>query len=466
MKKVIIINILLLIYAFAYSQNMVTGTFSGIANQQVKLIVFEGFNTCVIDSVRVNEEGTFQLSFSKEDLGMGYLAAEDNKAFIVVLGEDENLKLEGEELAFANTVVIASGKQNQRFAQYANEHPRLEQALSAWDYLEKIYKMDSLFANHTLAQQAIEKEKQRIKTEDSLFLADLPEGSYVSWYLPVRKLVSSVSTIAQYRTREIPAAINAFRDLDYTDERLYKSGLLRETIEAHFWLIENSGRTLDSVYIEMNISIDYMMKNLVTDEKKFNEITGYLFRLLEQRSLFGASEYLALKVLNEVSCTINNDLAAQLESYRAMKNGNIAPDFEFNGDVFAPAYKSGNIPEKLSGLKSNYTVVIFASSWCPQCPGELSQVAGLYQKWKKYNIEVVFVSLDTDQQTFNNFAGGFPFISTCDYQKWDSPVVKAYHVFATPTMYLLDNNREILLRPNSVKQMDSWVDWFLVQGNR
>jgi hypothetical protein len=79
---------------------------------------------------------------------------------------------------------------------------------------------------------------------------------------------------------------------------------------------------------------------------------------------------------------------------------------------------------------------------------------------------VVLVSLDTDQQTFNNFAGGFSFISICDYQKWESPVVQNYHVFATPTMYLLDNKQEILHRPNSVKQMDSWVDWFLVQGNR
>jgi hypothetical protein len=79
---------------------------------------------------------------------------------------------------------------------------------------------------------------------------------------------------------------------------------------------------------------------------------------------------------------------------------------------------------------------------------------------------VVFVSLDEDKQSFRNFAGGFPFISICDYQKWDSPVVKAYHVFATPTMYLLDSNREILLSPNSVRQMDAWVDWFLVQGQR
>jgi hypothetical protein len=30
---------------------------------------------------------------------------------------------------------------------------------------------------------------------------------------------------------------------------------------------------------------------------------------------------------------------------------------------------------------------------------------------------------------------------------------------------LLDEQRKILLRPNSVKQMDAWVDWYLVQGN-
>jgi len=459
MTKIVLFCIAITYFsAVAWSQSTITGSFTALSNQQVKLFGFDGFNTYVIDSVRSNEKGYFQLFFSKKDLGMGYLAAEDNQAFIVVLAEDENVKLEGEALAMAETVLIASGKQNQMFAQYAAEHPRREQALSAWDYLEKMYRQDSLFANHTTAQQVIEKEKQRIKTQDNLFLAGLPEDSYVRWYLPVRKLVSSVSTIAQYRTREIPAAIKVFRALDYTDERLYKSGLLRETIEAHFWLIENSGRSLDSVYAEMNKSIDVMMKNLVTDEKKFNEITDNL--------LFGASEYLALKVLNEVSCTINNDLAAQLESYRAMKTGNTVPDFEFTGDVFAPAYEAGTIPEKLSGLKSKYTVVVFGASWCPQCPQELSQIAGLYQKWKKYSVEVVFVSLDEDKQTFNNFAGGFPFISTCDYQKWESPVVKAWHVFATPTIYLLYNKREILLRPNSVKQMDAWVDWFLVQGNQ
>jgi len=465
MKKINAIIVLFFICAFAYSQNTITGIFKGLANQQVKLVGFNSFNTYTIDSTQTNEKGVLNLSYNKNDYGMAYLLSDNDKSFIVILATNENVKLKGESFAFPETIEIIQGKQNLLFEKYAFEHPRREQTLSAWDYLAKIYRKDSLFIVHEIPKKAIENEKHRIKAEDSLFLASLPVGSYVSWYLPVRKLISSVSTIAQYRTYEIPATINAFRELDYTDERLNKSGLLGGVIDSHFWLIENSGRSLDSVYIEMNTSIDYMIKNLASDEQKLNEITQYLFKLLEKRSLFTASEYLAIKLLNETSCTLNNDFSSQLESYRVMKVGNTAPDITFLGEIFASDYASDKIPKKLSGLNNEYTAVIFGASWCPQCPKELSQIVGVYEKWKKHGLEVVFVSLDENKEIFKNFAGSFPFISTCDYKKWESPIVKAYHVFASPTIYLLDNSRKILLRPNSVKQLDSWVNWYLVQGN-
>lgn len=467
MRIFTLLNIILVGFsAVACSQNSITGTFPDLAGGHVKLVGFDGFNTYTIDSVRVNAKGNFRVTFGKIDYGMGYLEAEDGNSFIVILAAGEDLKIEGETLAFAETVVITSGKQNRLFEKYAKEHPRREQALSAWDFLEDIYHRDSLFAGHEEPKKAIEAEKQRIKEEDKVFLEGLDSEYYVSWYLPVRKLVSSAQTIAQYRSEEIPAALSAFRNIDYTDPRLYKSGLLRETLEAHFWLIENSGRSLDSVFIEMNISIDRLIENLSANEKKFNEITGYLFELLESRSLFTSSEYLALKILNETSCTINSDLAAQLESYRAMKKGNIAPDFGFKDDCFAPRYGPADSPGKLSDIKSKYTVVVFGAGWCPMCTEELSKIARVYEKWTKFGVEVVFFSLDEDKQSFKNLTAAYPFVSICDYKKWESPVVKEYHVFAIPTIYLLDDKREILLRPNSVSQMDAWVDWYLEQGNR
>ncbi len=441
----------------------ITGTFPNLANQQIILTGFSGFDTYAIDSVKANEKGVFNLFYSEKDCGMGFLLAEDNKPFLVVLS-GETIKLKGEAFGLPETIVILEGTENKIFEQYASEYLRREQALSAWVFLEKIYAKDSLFAVQETPKQNIANEKKRINSEDSLFLASLPSNTYVSFYLPLRKLVNSVSAIAQYRTEEIPAAIASFRKIDYTDSRLQKSGLFTDIIESHFWLIENSGHT--TMYSEMNKSIDILVENLLPTEQKLNDITEYLFKFFEKRSLFPASEYLALKLLNEQDCTINNDFAAQLESYKAMRKGNIAPDFDFKKDILAPSYEPTKLPKKLTDLENKYIVVIFGASWCPQCPQELSKISGLYKKWKKQGVEVVFVSLDDNETIFKKFAGVFPFINICDYQKWESQIVQKYHVFATPTIYLLDDKLKILLRPNSVSQLDAWVDWYLVQGNK
>lgn len=115
-----------------------------------------------------------------------------------------------------------------------------------------------------------------------------------------------------------------------------------------------------------------------------------------------------------------------------------------------------------------WLILIRKMSWvtCPKCAEEIPEIAKLYSKWKAQGVEVVFISLDEKEEDFLKFIGVFPFISSCDFKKWNSPIVESYYVFGTPTMFLLNNNREILLRPNSVKQLDAWVDWFLTQGNR
>lgn len=442
----------------------ISGNLSMLAKQSIQLEGFNGLKTYPIANTVMDEKGNFKLSYSKSDYGVGYLQSADKKTLFVILS-GEDIEIVGEALSNPETIQITKGKENQQFVQYAIEHPRREQALSAWVYLEKIYSLDSLFSKQQTPAQAIQSEKQRIQKEDSLFLAQLPKGSYLHWFLPTRKLVSSVATIAQYRPEEISSTIKAFRALDYSDQRLYKSGLFKDAIESHFWLLENSGRSLDSVFIEMKLSIDAILANLIKDEKKLNEVINCLFDLLERHSLFQASEYLALKVLNETSCTLDSDLAKQLESYRAMKKGNVAPDIYFGNSVYLNGMKQ-TVFSKLSNLTTPYTLVVFGASWCPKCTEELPKVIQNYVKWRNLGVEVVYVSLDTEKQVFEQSVKSYPFFAYCDYKKWESPVVKDYYVFGTPTFYLLNNKREIILRPNSVTQIDAWVEWVLVQGNK
>ena len=119
-----------------HAQHTITGDFAPLAGQQVRLAGFEGFGIYIIDSTTASEKGHFALSYTSRDRGMGYLAAKDNKAYFVVLA-NEDIQLKGEVLSAPESIVCLSGKENQLFVQYAVEYPKRQQALSAWDYLIK-----------------------------------------------------------------------------------------------------------------------------------------------------------------------------------------------------------------------------------------------------------------------------------------------------------------------------------------
>lgn len=456
--KRLLLTVLIFISLNAFTQNSIKGSFPYLADKAIKLFGFKGFETYMIDSAVISKEGEFKLEYTIKDKGMGYLEAESNKPYFVVLS-DKKIELEGEFLSVPETVQTLKGKENKLFVQYATEHPKREQVISAWDYLYEFYHEDSLFVSQKNTFKQINSELARIREEDESFLNNLHPKSYVSWFLPIRKLVSSVSTVAQYRTEEIPTVIADFRDLDYSSDKLYKSGFLKDVIQSHYWLLENMGQPLDSVYKEMNVSTDHLLESLATNEKKFNEITDYLFNLLERHSLYNASEYLAIKSLTQNSCTLSNELSNQLETYRKMKKGNIAEDFIFEGDIVIPKQSSKNSPNKLSDIQSEYTLVVFGASWCPKCTEEIPEIVKLYDKWSTKGVEVLFISLDESKENFERFVADFPFLSICDYKKWKSPIVKNYYVFATPTMYLLNDKQKILLRPNSIEQIDAWVEY-------
>ena len=332
-KVFILLLLITLCSSWVYAQYTITGNFPLLKNQVIRLAGYNGLGVYAIDSVRVSAEGSFILKYGTKDVGMGYIADADNKSYIVVL-EKGGFSLKGDVISAPETIVTLKGVENKAFVNYAIEHVKREQTLSAWVFLQKIYQSDVLFSNQLAINQSITSEMQRIEKQDLDFLSSLPSTSFVNWYLPIRKLISSVSTVAQYRASEISPTIAALRKIDYSDPRLYKSGLFRDAIESHFWLLENrGGLSLDSIFNDMNISANLILNNIAKNELLYNDITKYLFDYFEKHSLFQASEYLALKALNQKNVTLNANLQNQLESYRSMKIGNIAPEIIFTGEV-------------------------------------------------------------------------------------------------------------------------------------
>jgi peroxiredoxin len=456
-KKILFISYFLsLVISKTTAQNTIAGNFSSIKGETIRLMGYHGVDAFTIDSTVVTSQGDFKLHYSDANQGMGYLLTKENTPYVVVL-EKGKVKLTGQSPADATTIVINNGEQNKLFVQYALAHGKREQALSAWLYLKNLYRSDTLFRNQPISKVKIESEINYLKKSDSLFLEKLPRNSFMFWYLPVRKLINDVQSVASTRPQEIPVYTQAFRNIDYTYPLLFSSGLLSNLVESQFWLIENSGLEPTEVFKEINTSVDFILARVNKNEKLYNEFTNYLFQYFEKHSLFVSSEYIALKALNQKEHNLNTSLKNRLETYRKIKIGSIAPEIEFKGDVYVNKELVNNI-KRLSDIKSKYKLVIIGGSWCERCRSEVIQVIPHHENWKKQGIEVVIVSLDTDKKAFEEFATEFPFTFACDYKKWDTQAAKDYYVSSSPTIFLLDSNNKIILRPPTVASLDSWLD--------
>jgi thiol-disulfide isomerase/thioredoxin len=454
-KYLIILTVFVLLVSQTTAQNTITGNFSSIKGQTVRLMGYRGVDVFTIDTAVVNAEGNFELHYSDANLGMGYLVSSEGNPYMVVL-EKGKVKLTGKILLDATTIVINNGEQNKLFVKYALDHGKREQALSAWGYLKNLYELDTLFKNEYATKFTITKEIDHLNKTDNDYLKTLPPNSFMSWYLPIRKLISDVGAVANTRPQEIPSTIKAFRSINYADPLLYTSGLFSDLLESQFWLIENSGLERNMLAKEMNTSVDSILASVNKNEKLYNEFTNYLFQYFEKNSLFASSEYIALKALNQQEMRLSMALVNRLETYRKIKIGGIAPKIEFKGDVYVNRELVNNI-NNLSDIKSKYKVVIFGGSWCERCRSEVIQVIPHYETWKKQGIEVAIVSLDTDKKAFEEFATEFPFIFACDYKKWETQAAKDFYVSSSPTLFLLDSDNKIILRPSTIPVLDSWL---------
>ena len=458
MKKTVITLFLLLLLS-SLSAQQISGNLKNDAGQQLTLYGYKGFKTIKLGATTVDSSGNFTIKYQKYS-GMGFLksSASHKSAILLVLNED-SIYLKGKSLQKTASLNAVGSEENRLFKQYAVEHKQREAVYAAWEYLLKQYKNTGLLKKQIKTIEAIENEINRLETADSLFLKNIDTSTYVSWYLPIRKLIDDMPASAIHYPERIPENIADFRHINFNDKRLYYSGLYNNLLKEHYWLIENAGLSLDSMYVQMNLSTDYIIRNLQNNDSLLNKVGIFLFHLFEQRSLFKASEHLALKMLTQDSAILEPKIAKQLEAYRIMKVGNIAPDIDFKGGVQLMNGKelTHTVPS-LSKLHYDTTLVIFGAGWCPKCRQEIPKALVYYDKWKAKGLHIVFISLDYNKEAFIRFSQKFPWLSYCDMKGWDSKIVNNYYVYTTPTLFLLDGKRKILLRPVSLEQVNAWVE--------
>ena len=136
-----------------------------------------------------------------------------------------------------------------------------------------------------------------------------------------------------------------------------------------------------------------------------------------------------------------------------VKAGTPAPDFKMK----TPEGKT----IQLSKVAKGKTVVLdFWASWCPDCRKDAPEVVRLYEAYKKFGVEFIGISMDTDieawKKAIEKFGITYPQVSELKKFK-ETDIAKAYGVKWIPSMVVIGPDGQVKLSTVLTYKVDKYL---------
>jgi len=425
--------------AHAQMQTIQGGRSPQLRDKEIVLTGSEGFRETELAKTKCDSTGQFTLSYPSAYVGVARLQLQGATPVIVLLNK-ENFSMTWGNVQDVNTLQFTRSPENEAFAKGIAVHAAAEQLLTGLNYLLPQYK------NQPEKYRWIEQEIAAQNKQFTDFIQQLPASSYAAFYLKMRKFLNELAQAVKKDNGQMPEYETGFKNLNFNDDKIWHSALMSDLFAGMYQL---TGSYKDSAkgLASMNAMTDAWLKRLSANSMKQQEVAEYCFKMLEQHSLTAGSEYIATSMLGQSGCQLDQKKADLFEQYRKMALGNTAPDIVLENGT------------RLSKLPHAYKLVVFGASWCPDCQTDYPSLVGTYKRIKaNLDIEIVYLSLDTDKKAYRDFYKEAPFVTACDTKGWAGKAVKDYHVIATPSYFLLNNELKIVAKLKNPQQLIEAVE--------
>lgn len=429
------------------AQRTIDGQVSKIGPAKVFLMALYGERAPLIDSTTADSAGKFRFILGASRQPGVYRIQWSKDGLIDVIWNHADVGFQTTAEKPEEHIVFSGSLENQIHLDYAKldrmNQSKLELLLPIVDYYPE---PDSFY-------QVAARELEQIQIAQKKYLDSLIQ-QYPDYY--------AVRMAKVYRTPFLPATLTRdervtylrqhyFDGVDFSDTAMLRSTVFPNKAISYLALYSNNRLSQKQLEVEFIKAVTVIMSAASVNPEVYKFLLDYLVSGFDKYHFDEVIEYMAENFQDPFACEDQerkSSLQKKLDTFKKISTGKVAPSLEMN-DI------KGR-PVTLTGINSEYTLLVFWSTECQHCTNMMPALKSIYDRQKVKRFEVVAVSLDTSKSALEHFLKSerLNWVNLCDFQGFRSKAADDYNIYATPTMFLLDREKRILAKPISMRELE------------
>jgi peroxiredoxin len=410
----------------------VSGTLT--AQKAGKLFIWESFgrNVVKLDSTQLSN-GQFAFPEREFEKGVYMIGLNENNMCSVILNPEEKaVELQFTGVKLESSMTSLNSKENIGWSLYNAQEPALLKAIKE----AKVGGAKNPDKKAEFDKQLAIKEKELLDLQKKM-IADYPG--------------TQLAKLMQWKQEPNRTDIRKYWDnVDFGDVSITRSRVLSDRIESFMRLFSKGSDS--GFYSCIEVVVERAKAHDAVLEFALNQmLVGFYESNMETICMYIIDNYINGDACGDAD--LSSVVRNTAESIQRLSIGHTPPNIQLNDasgqsiDLYAMA------------AKKKYTLVLFWSSFCEHCKGEAPEVKACYDAWNKKGFEILGVSIDRSTDAWKAAINerGFTFPNVCGMKDFQSPVAKDYRVTRTPAFYLLNSKGEIVLKPKSVREVQSYL---------
>lgn len=421
--------------------------------EEAQLSYLRGENVIKIDSVFSNDKGEFHYSFAKNagHPGLYRLTIANNKWIDFVCdNEDVNLSMDANNVT--DSLKVINSESNELYYKFIKLNKQYKIKSDLLQLIIAKYPKDDDYYNTTFMTL------MKLRTYYSFFVnvdSQKKPKSFIARYIMTMQLITPDMSLPMDKQLAYLKA-HTLDKVDYNDDDLiYSDAYTNKSIE-YLSLFRNSQLPKELLEKEFMSAVDTILNKAKVNQLVYQHVTEYL---IDGFKKFGFDEVIDYIVDNYVIkddiCLdekLKNSIQRRMDQSRHFKIGAVVP-----GIIIPDSTGKGM---NLKDIITERTLIIFYASWCPHCQELMPKINGLYKNQDKWKMKILAISIDTSRTDWLNFVrkNNFNLINVSDLKGWNGKAAQDYYLYATPTMFLINNKREIIAKPTNVGEVEKWME--------